>query len=438
MGHSHAHGHTELDLGPPRPRLAWALGLSVVTIAIASVIGMFLLYPDSADRVNADGPHSADGVTIIDGEISAVEYFACDGFELDGVPEHAGDCAEVFADTEEDGEVSFLMDATQLREGIESGDQVRIVKHVIPAFGELPEFAEGEFPDPNFTDPNAPGADPAADQEISYMFHEHQRGGPIVLLAIAFAVLVIAVARWRGVFAIAGVAVTVAALVSFVLPAILAGVNPLAVAIVGSSAIMIAVLYLAHGISIRTTSALYGTLIGLALTALLGAWATGATKLTGLGSEDGMVLAAIAPELRLSSVVMASMVIAGLGVLNDVTVTQASAVWELRGLQPRASRAALFLSAMRIGRDHIASSVYTLVFAYAGSAMTILLLISAYDASFWEMATTEELGQEIVRILVGAIGLVLAVPGTTAIAAALAPPPVSRAGARSAEVDTLQ
>jgi uncharacterized membrane protein len=115
------------------------------------------------------------------------------------------------------------------------------------------------------------------------------------------------------------------------------------------------------------------------------------------------------------------MVIAGLGVLNDVTVTQASAVWELRALQPAMRAGTLFASAMRIGRDHIASSVYTLVFAYAGSAMTILLLITAYQQSLGTMATTEEIGTEIVRTIVGAIGLVLAVPITTAFAVLMAP-----------------
>ena len=117
------------------------------------------------------------------------------------------------------------------------------------------------------------------------------------------------------------------------------------------------------------------------------------------------------------------MVIAGLGVLNDVTVTQASAVWELRALRPAADRLAVFASAMRIGRDHIASSVYTLVFAYAGSAMTVLLLITAYQRGLAEVATTEEIAEEIVRTLVGAIGLVLAVPVTTVLAVFLAPKP---------------
>jgi uncharacterized membrane protein len=127
------------------------------------------------------------------------------------------------------------------------------------------------------------------------------------------------------------------------------------------------------------------------------------------------------PGIHLQGVVAATMVIAGLGVLNDVTVTQASAVWELRAVQPTMRGATLFASAMRIGRDHIASSVYTLVFAYAGSAMTILLLITAYQQSLGTMATTEEIGTEIVRTIVGAIGLVLAVPITTAFAVLMAP-----------------
>jgi uncharacterized membrane protein len=190
---------------------------------------------------------------------------------------------------------------------------------------------------------------------------------------------------------------------------------------VGSTVIMIVVLYLAHGISIRTTSALFGTFVGIALTAVIGLWATGWSQLSGIGSEDDQRLIATVPDISLSAIVAGTMVIAGLGVLNDVTVTQASAVWEMRALQPAARGAAVFASAMRIGRDHIASSVYTLVFAYAGSAMTVLLLASAYQRGLADIATTEEIGQEIVRTLVGAIGLVLAVPVTTLFAVWLAP-----------------
>ena len=247
-----------------------------------------------------------------------------------------------------------------------------------------------------------------------------------MLLTLVFVVLVAAVARWRGLLAVLGVGVTLLVLTTFMLPAILAGESPLLIAVVGSTAIMLVVLYLAHGISVRTTAALFGTLCGLAVTAVVGLISTGASSLTGIGSENDQTLVAVAPSITMTGVVAATMVVAGLGVLNDVTVTQASAVWELRSIQPDAGPRHLFTSAMRIGRDHIASSVYTLVFAYAGSAMTVLLLITAYQRGLAEIATTEDVGQEIVRTLVGAIGLVLAVPITTIFAVLLAPQPSSQ------------
>jgi uncharacterized membrane protein len=127
----------------------------------------------------------------------------------------------------------------------------------------------------------------------------------------------------------------------------------------------------------------------------------------------------VAGQVRLSGLLLAGIVIASLGILNDVTVTQASAVWELRDLDPTAPPRRLFAGAMRIGRDHIASSVYTIVFAYAGAALPVLLLINLADRPLSTILTGEALGQEIVRTLVGSIGLVLAVPLTTAVGVAL-------------------
>lgn len=391
------HGPARSTAEPHRPLLAVILGGLVIVIGLGSVTGLFLLRPNADDVATAPDPYGGEAVEILDATVTGVDVFDCgDETMIDGFRMTSRDCANVTADST-DGVIEFQLDATRFDAGIEIGDQVRVSRIDVP------------------------------DEEPTYMFYEFERSSMLIVLTLMFVVLVLIVARWRGLFAILGVGVTVGTLVAFVLPAILGGVNPLAVTVVASAAIMIVVLYLAHGVSIRTTSALLGTLFGLALTAVLGAWATGATHLTGLGGEDDMVLQAIAPEMRLSGVVAASMVVAGLGVLNDVTVTQASAVWELRRVQPAAGRVELFLSAMRIGRDHIASSVYTLVFAYAGSAMTVLLLITAYDRSLIEMATTEGIAQEIVRTLVGAIGLVLAVPGTTALAALLCPKPVMHA-----------
>jgi uncharacterized membrane protein len=376
--------------------------LVVLGIAAAAILGVLALWPDPDDVPRGENPYAGEGVSTVDGTVTGVQPFDCNsgGEGPDQQPSVPGDCARVTATTDGDESAEFNLDPGRYHAGIEVGDEIRMVR--IQPTGQTP----------------------------SYEFLDFQRGLPLTALAIIFALLVVLVARWRGLFALVGIGFTLLALTTFILPAILAGEPPLPVAVVGSSVIMIVVLYLAHGISIRTTSALFGTLAGIGLTAVIGLVGTGWTSLTGVGTEDDQALVATVPALDLSGVVAATMVIAGLGVLNDVTVTQASAVWELRALRPAAGRPAVFASAMRIGRDHIASSVYTLVFAYAGSAMTVMLLITAYQRGLAEIATTEEIGQEIVRTLVGAIGLVLAVPITTALAVIMAPKPTDEGGPR--------
>jgi len=365
----------------------------VGAVSVLALVGMVLLWPADDEVPQAQDPYAAEGVSRVSAVVTEVRPFDCnaDGTGPDQTQALAGDCAEVTADAGGQ-EARFTLDPTRWASGMEVGDEIQVLRI-------------------------APDGQP-----VTWEFYDFERGFPLAAIAAVFALLVVVVARWRGLFAIAGIGVTLVVLLSFVLPALLSGTNALLVAVVGSTVIMIVVLYLAHGVSIRTTSALFGTLVGLALTAALGAWATDWSHLTGLSSDDDRLLAAVATNADLSGIVAATMVIAGLGVLNDVTVTQASAVWEMRALQPQAGRAQLFGSAMRIGRDHIASSVYTLVFAYAGSAMTVLLLVSAYSQSLTQVATSEQIGAEVARTLVGAIGLVLAVPVTTAFATLLAPP----------------
>jgi hypothetical protein len=176
-------------------------------------------------------------------------------------------------------------------------------------------------------------------------------------------------------------------------------------------------LYAAHGFSARTTTALVGTLFGLILIALLGYVATKWAHLTGVASEDDYVLAAMTPDLRLTSIVICGIIVVGLGVLNDVTITQASAVWELadQGASPKR----LFSRAMRIGRDHIASTVYTIAFATAGASLGVFLLITVHDRPFLDVLMTERFAAEVLGILVGSIGLVLAMPLTTAVGVAV-------------------
>jgi len=185
---------------------------------------------------------------------------------------------------------------------------------------------------------------------------------------------------------------------------------------VGSTVIMIGVLYFAHGFSARTSTALLGTIFGLGITSLLAAWATDAANLAGVGSHDAATLVNTSANISISGVILCGLIISGLGVLNDVTITQSSAVWELYELAPASSARKLFTSAMRIGRDHIASTVYTIAFAYAGAALPILIIVMLYDRPLMDTLTSSELSEEVIRTLVGSIGLVLAIPVTTLIA----------------------
>jgi uncharacterized membrane protein len=259
----------------------------------------------------------------------------------------------------------------------------------------------------------------AADEEgrPEYYFQDFSRGLPLGFLAVVFAVLAVVVGRRRGFAALLGLAVAFAVLVEFALPALLSGQEPVLVALTAGAAVMTVVLYLGHGVSARTTVAVLGTLGGLALVAGIGALAVGGTHLTGLSSDDLTAVQASAPRLQVTGILVAGLVIGSLGVLNDVTVTQASAVWELHHANPLLGRRRLYGAAMRIGRDHIASTIYTLILAYAGAALPVLLLFTQSDQPLGVVLGGDLVGSDIVRSLTGAIGLLLAVPLTTGVAA---------------------
>jgi uncharacterized membrane protein len=332
--------------------------------------------------------------------VLAVTPFACEGtgstIGPDGRPTTVA-CGQVgvriTSGPTKGGQATVLVQPEVYRTGISTGDDL-LVSRFAPQ----------------------PGETGAGD----YVFADFARNTPMIWLGLAFAVVVVAVARLRGVAALIGLGVSAAVLTKFVLPALLDGRPALLVGVTGGAAIMFAVVYAAHGISVRTTTALVGTLLGLAVTAGLGSAAVYGFHLTGVAGEDDQYLTALAGQISLPAVLLCGIVIASLGVLNDITVTQASAVWELHAADPTASAARLFAAAMRIGRDHIASTVYTLVFAYAGASLPVLLLIDISHAPLTGVLTSEPLAEEIARTLAGSIGLVLAVPLTTAVAVALA------------------
>ena len=389
MAHSHTRaGHASAHPVTARARLL--LAVLLVPFLAATVIGLVVLWPSDPTPPIPDaiGP-PAD---LADGTVTRV---------------HRGPCAG----TEESQGVVCQDVAVRLTSGPETGRDVGFELSEGPG---APRLDDGDA----IVIGKVPG-DGAATGDTWY-FADYQRKAPLLLLAACFAAAVVALARWRGVLALAGLAVSLLVLVRFVLPAILLGSNPVPVAIVGAAAIMFVALYLAHGVNARTTTAVLGTLASLLLTGVL-AWAfVEAGRFTGLASEEAGFLQATVAQVNLRGLLLGGIVIGSLGVLDDVTVTQASAVWELQQANPAYGFRRLFSAGLRIGRDHIASTVNTLVLAYAGASLPLLVLFTLSNRNFGDVLTGEVVAQEVVRTLVGSIGLVAAVPVTTALAAFVA------------------
>ncbi len=388
MGHAHSHRVVNARTSGPVTRL---LLISLALAAAATLIGVGVLWPDS-ERPST--PYSADGVTYPDGEVLR----AGEGCPV--VTEESDDFPDVCDDLDvriDDGRtVSDLRVPPGVVDAVQVGDRVTLVA-ISQQGADEPEFGWV-------------GVD---------------RSPPLGWLTLAFVLVVGLIARVRGLLALLGLIVAGLVIGYFMLPALLTGESGLAVAVVGSSAIMFVVLYLAHGPSVRTSTALAGTLIGLGITAAVGLVAIHTARLTGIADESSLLLRNQADQLDFRGLLTCAVIIAGLGVLNDVTITQSSSVWELREAAPHLTRRAIFASAMRIGRDHIASTIYTIVFAYAGTAVATMLLISLYDRPLIHLLSDEAIAEEVARTLASAIGLVLAVPATTAIAAATVAPAVS-------------
>ncbi|MFD4443392.1 YibE/F family protein [Nocardia sp. NPDC058519] len=263
-------------------------------------------------------------------------------------------------------------------------------------------------------------ADPAG--VTMYAFEDYSRGLPLALIVLAFVVVICVVARWRGFRALVGLCFAFGVVVMFLLPALLDGKSAIPVALVSGALILYVVLYLAHGVNLRTSSALLGTLASMVVAAVLSWLAIEATHLTGLSEEQNTNVATYIQHVSITGLLLAGFIIGSLGVLNDVTITQASAAFELAALDEGATRREIFTAAMRVGRDHIASTVYTLVLAYAGGALPLLLLFSVAGRSITDVLTGDAVAIEITRSAVGGIALALSVPLTTAIAVMLARP----------------
>jgi uncharacterized membrane protein len=395
----HSHG-PDPDAPPPDPaaiaRRRWAVRILLfllVPVGLATVLGLIVLWP-SGERTAAQQAAESflpPGTTYPPGTVVSLDDPKCSEGNA-GQPVCVVDAVVVVGEGEGEGDYAQVELPPEVADmDVEVGDELRLTR-----------------------DPGIDAGGP------TYGFSDFARGTPIVVLALIFAVVVGLVARLRGLASLLGLGFAFVVLLEFMLPALLADESPILVSLVGSAAIMFVVLYLAHGFTARTTTALVGTLFGLVLVAVLGAVAVAVARLTGFASEDTIQLQTFDPTLDFTGLVLAGVVVAGLGVLNDVTITQASAVWQLSEASPELTWRQLYTRGMAVGRDHIASTVYTIVFAYAGAALSLLLLFDIYDRPAWVVLTGDQVGTEVIRTLVGSIALVLAVPVTTVVGALLA------------------
>jgi uncharacterized membrane protein len=259
-----------------------------------------------------------------------------------------------------------------------------------------------------------------APRGFDYTYNDRQRRPVLLWLAVLFAVVVVALGRWRGVAALVALGASIAVILVFILPSMLDGNNAQLVAVVGASAVAFVALYISNGLRPLTTVALLGTLSALALTVVLATVFTDLAHFTGAQNEDALLVSIGTSSINLKSLVLAGMVLGALGALNDITVTQASAVGELRFHNPTMSRRTLYRSGLTIGRDHISSTVNTLALAYAGASLPLLMLFTLSAQSLGTVANGEIVAVEIVATLVGSIGLVAAVPVSTALAVLVA------------------
>lgn len=258
-------------------------------------------------------------------------------------------------------------------------------------------------------------------QPPSFFITDFIRTNQLYILALIFAALAIGFGGWRGFTSLIGLVISFVILIFFMLPRILAGDDPILISIASAFVIMLVTLYLSHGFNRKTTAALCGTAVSLVITGLLAWVSVEFIRLSGFGSDEASyVQIARGGTINLQGLLLAGIIIGALGVLDDVTIGQSAAVFEMHNIAPDLPWQRLFGHAINIGKDHIAATVNTLVLAYAGASLPLLILFIGSDTPWDRILNQEVVAEEIVRTLVGSIGLIASVPITTWLASLIA------------------
>lgn len=429
------------------------LSITAIAVGIILIVGLILLRPTGEARTRAEESLSALGVPndFFAAEVTDVRTAPCDFapnqdcvtvlFRIDEGPDTGRTYTQEFGGggTTPDFEVGqtaiLSYRAPNARvESVEAApcdfdasvtcDVVTVAMITSPDLGQLvsiavpqgvADYAVGTRVEVTFDEAGEVLAAIPTDVASQYQFSDFERRNVLLIVLVLFAAAVIALGRWWGIAALAGLGATLGIVLLWLLPAILDGRSAVLVALVGASAVAYVALYVAHGFNLMTTVALLGTLAALALTALLSWLTVAAARFTGFATEEATLLT-LFQGIDLGGLLLAGMVLGAAGALDDVTVTQSSAVWQMRAASPATPPKELLRRGLRIGQHHIGSTVNTLLLAYLGASLPLAILFILSQQSLGSIANSEVVAVEIVRTLVGSIGLVAAVPVTTWLA----------------------
>jgi len=381
----------------PVPRI---LGGAVILLAVATIAVIVATWPGARPGTTPPGQN----LNTVLAQVTSVRAEAC------SVPDPRG-CErahfKIIEGADQGDTGSLLFSGMNKDATVSAGDRIRVVK--TPAENLALETGDIKIE--------------------QWSFSDFDRRGPMLWLALFFVAVVLVAGRLKGLRALFGLGLSVAVVLGYLVPGLLNGENSLLIAMAAAFAVMFLTIPLAHGWGLTTIAATLGTAASLGITVGLAVLFTNLTNLTGFGSEDAAYLSATTGDVSIRGLLLAGIVIATLGVLDDVTITQASTVLALRRANPLLGYRQLFVRALSVGRDHITATINTLVLAYAGASLPTLLIFAVADVRVSDALNGENVASQVVGTLVGSIGLIAAVPITTALAALLA------AHVRSEDID---
>ncbi len=254
------------------------------------------------------------------------------------------------------------------------------------------------------------------DGDINASFVDYVRTESLIVLGLLFLLACIVVSGWKGIRSLVATGLSILIILFFIVPQINAGKNPILISLIGSFVFLTLSLYLVYGWTLKTHLTLAGILFSIIILGIMAVFFVNYSQLNGTGDESAIYLLQLPGQINIKNLLIAGIIIGSLGIMDDLIVGQTSVVIEIFRANPNMTLRERFSRAMNVGRDHIASTVNTLVFAYLGASLPLFLLFTLGNASFITLLNQSILAEEVVRTLVGTIGLFLAVPVSTFLA----------------------